>query len=61
MENNSWKIFETTGKIEDYLKYAKEKKVDQACERFVSVLEGKDDNGRNNDGSGNSDFRNANR
>ena len=31
MDNlNSWKVFEATGKIEDYLKYADERRINTA-------------------------------
>ncbi len=57
MDNlDSWRVFETTGKVEDYLKYAQEKKVNEARENFISKIEG-DRNGRDNDGSGNGNFR----
>lgn len=57
MDNlGSWRVFETTGKVEDYLKYAQEKKVNEARENFISKIEG-DRNGRDNDGSGNGNFR----
>ncbi len=52
---NSWRVFEETGKIEDYLNYAKEKKIKRARENFISKLEGKE-NGRDNNSSGNGDF-----
>ena len=52
---NSWRVFEETGKIEDYLNYAKEKKINRARENFISKLEGKE-NGRDNYSSGNGDF-----
>ncbi len=57
MDNlDSWRVFETTGKVEDYLKYAQEKKVNEARENFISKIEG-DRDGRDNDGSGNGNFR----
>lgn len=52
----SWKIFESTGKVEDYLKYAEEKRLKNACESFISAVEGEETNGRNNHGGGNCDF-----
>ena len=40
MDNlDSWRVFETTGKVEDYLKYAQEKKVNEARENFISKIE----------------------
>lgn len=57
MDNlDSWRVFETTGKVQDYLKYAQEKKVNEARENFISKIEG-DRDGRDNDGSGNGNFR----
>ncbi len=57
MDNlESWKIFESTGKVEDYLKYADERRLKQACESFISAIEGEKTNGRENYGSGNGDF-----
>ncbi len=53
---DSWKIFESTGKVEDYLKYAKEKKINQARMDFISKIES-DKNGRDDYSSGNGDFR----
>lgn len=57
MDNlDSWKIFESTGKVEDYLKYADERRVKEACESFLSVIEGERTNGRDNHSSGNGNF-----
>ena len=57
MDNfESWKAFESTGKVEDYLKYAEERKVKDACKNFISAVEGESTNGRDDYGSGNSDF-----
>lgn len=57
MDNlDSWRVFETTGKVEDYLKYAQEKKVNEARENFISKIEG-DKNGRDDYSSGNGNFR----
>lgn len=59
MDNlDSWRVFETTGKVEDYLKYAKEKRVNEARESFIFKIEG-DRNDRENDCGGHGDFRNA--
>lgn len=62
MDNlSSWKVFEATGKVEDYLKYADERRVNEARENFISAIniaEGKKD-GRNGYGSGNSNIFNA--
>lgn len=55
---DSWRIFESTGKVEDYLKYAQEKKVNEARENFISKVEG-DKNGRDDYGSGNGNFRDS--
>ena len=52
----SWRVFETTGKVEDYLKYAQEKKVNEARENFISKIEG-DRDGRDDDSSRNGNFR----
>jgi len=38
--------FWATGKIEDYLKYSEERKR-QACEKFISAIEGEKANDRN--------------
>ena len=38
--------FWATGKIEDYLKYSEERKR-QACEKFISEIEGEKANDRN--------------
>ena len=36
MDNlESWRMFESTGKIDDYLQYAKEKKINKARENFI--------------------------
>lgn len=55
MDNlNSWKVFEATGKIEDYLKYADERRINKARESFIARIkdtEGKED-GRNSNGAG---------
>ena len=60
MDNlNSWKAFEGSGKIEDYLRYAKEKKLTDACERFIAVVEGQENDGRDNNSSRDSDFPNV--
>lgn len=60
MDNlGSWKIFETTGRVEDYLKYADERRLKDARESFLSAVEGERANGRDNYGSGNGNFRNA--
>ncbi len=56
---NNWKQFESTGKIEDYLKYVDERKLKEARERFVSSVESDTKNGRANNGNGNGDFINA--
>ena len=41
MDNlESWRMFESTGKIDDYLQYAKEKKINKARENFISKIEG---------------------
>lgn len=57
MDNlNSWKIFESTGSVEDYLKYADERRLKNARESFISAIEGEHKNGRNNHGSGNGNF-----
>jgi hypothetical protein len=56
MDNlDSWRVFETTGKVEDYLKYAQQKRVNQAREKFISQVEGQK-NGRDDYGSGNGNF-----
>lgn len=60
MDNlESWKIFETTGKVEDYLKYAEERRLKNARESFISAIEGERADGGNNYGSGNGNFRDA--
>lgn len=60
MDNSeSWKIFESTGRVEDYLRYADERRVKDACERFISQIEGGSTDGRDNHGSGNGNFFNA--
>ena len=55
MDNlSSWKVFEATGKVEDYLKYADERRMNEARENFISAInntEGKED-GRDSYGSG---------
>lgn len=57
MDNlNSWKIFESTGKVEDYLKYADERKLNEARENFISAIEGDRTNGRNNHSNGDGNF-----
>ena len=57
MDNlDSWRVFESTGKVEDYLKYAQEKKVNEARENFISKIEG-DNNGRDDYSGGNGNFR----
>ena len=57
MDNlDSWRVFETTGKVQDYLKYAQEKKVNEARENFISKIEG-DRGGRDDYSSGNGNFR----
>ena len=57
MDNlGSWRVFETTGKVEDYLKYAQEKKVNEARENFISKIEG-DRDCRDDDSSRNGNFR----
>ena len=39
MDNlNSWKVFEATGKIEDYLKYADERRINKARESFIARI-----------------------
>lgn len=59
MDNlDSWRVFETTGRVEDYLKYAQERKVKEARENFISKIEG-DRDGRDDYGSGNGDFRDS--
>ncbi|MFQ9514761.1 MAG: hypothetical protein ACLRZ9_02930 [Eubacterium sp.] len=60
MDNlESWKIFESTGKIEDYLKYADERRLKDARESFISAVEGEKTNGRDNYSSGNGNFLNG--
>lgn len=60
MDNlESWKVFESTGKVEDYLKYAEERRLNQARESFLSVIEGEQTNGRDNYGNGNGNFFNG--
>lgn len=57
MDNlNSWKIFESTGKVEDYLKYADERRLNKARESFISAIEGDKTNGRSNHGNGDGNF-----
>lgn len=57
MDNlNSWKIFESTGKVEDYLKYADERRLKDARESFISAVEGESTNGRDNHSGGNGNF-----
>lgn len=57
MDNlNNWNVFETTGRVEDYLKYADEQRMKNARESFISAIEGEGTNGRNNHGSGNGNF-----
>lgn len=57
MDNlESWKIFESTGKVEDYLKYADERRLNDARESFISAIEGGRTNGRDNHSSGNGNF-----
>jgi hypothetical protein len=55
----SWKIFESTGKVEDYLKYADERRLNDARENFISAVEGESINGRDNHSSGNGNFLNG--
>ncbi len=52
----SWKLFETTGKVEDYLNYTKERRLHDAREKFLSVIEGEEADGRDNHSSGNGNF-----
>lgn len=60
MDNlGSWKVFETTGKVEDYLKYADEKRVREARESFLSAVEGDKTNGRDKHSNGNGNFLDA--
>lgn len=60
MDNlESWKVFESTGKVEDYLKYAEERRLNQARESFLSAIEGEQTNGRDNYGNGNGNFFNG--
>ena len=54
----SWKTFEKSGKVEDYLKYAGEKRQKNAYDNFISMLE-EDSDGRNNYSSGNGTLPNA--
>ncbi|MBR1740810.1 MAG: hypothetical protein IJ733_02870 [Lachnospiraceae bacterium] len=51
-----WKIFETTGKVEDYLRYADEKRINNACESFISAIESEGTDGRDNHGGRNGNF-----
>ena len=44
--------FWATGKIEDYLKYSEERKR-QACEKFISAIEGEKANDRNSNSNWN--------
>ena len=56
MDNlESWRMFESTGKIDDYLQYAKEKKINKARENFISKIEG-ERNGRDNNSARYGDF-----
>ena len=56
MDNlESWRMFESTGKIDDYLQYAKEKKINKARENFISKIEG-ERNGRDNNSDRYGDF-----
>ena len=56
MDNlESWRMFESTGKIDDYLQYAKEKKFNKARENFISKIEG-ERNGRDNNSGMYCDF-----
>lgn len=51
MDNlESWRMFESTGKIDDYLQYAKEKKINKARENFISKIEGERNARDNNSG-----------
>lgn len=55
---NSWKVFESTGKVEDYLRYADERRINEARESFISAInstEGEKDD-RNSYGNGNGNF-----
>lgn len=53
MDNlKSWETFQSTGKVEDYLKYADEKRLRDACERFISALDSEGTDGRNNHSGG---------
>lgn len=57
MDNlNGWSLFENTGKVEDYLKYADEQRKKDARENFISAVEGTKTNGRDNYSSGNGNF-----
>ncbi len=57
MDNlDSWRVFESTGRVEDYLKYTKEKRINRARENFISKIEG-DRDGRDDDSGGNGHFR----
>lgn len=62
MDNlSSWKVFETTGKVKDYLKYADERRVNEARESFISAInntEGRKD-GRDGYDDGNGDIVNG--
>ncbi len=60
MDNlESWKVFESTGKVEDYLKYADERRLQKARENFLSVIEGGQTDDRKNYSGGNGNFRDA--
>ena len=57
MDNlGSWKVFESTGKVEDYLKYADERRLKEARESFISAIKGEETNGRDNHSSGDGNF-----
>lgn len=59
MDNlKNWKIFEETGRIQDYLKFTNERRVNEAMENFISKVEGEKRDGRKGNSNGNSHFIN---
>lgn len=57
MDNfDSWKVFESTGKVQDYLKFTNQRRVNEARESFISKVEGEDSNVRKNSSDGNGHF-----
>ena len=59
MDNlESWKVFESTGKVQDYLKFTNQRRINEARESFVSNVEGVNLNGRKSNSDRNGHFIN---